>query len=295
MINSIKKHIPQWLILARRKVLLFLKVFTKQNLQRKRMIPILHIHLADHCNLNCKGCDNFSPISPKVFADISVFEKDCARISTLTNGKIGEMQLLGGEPLLHRQTVDFLAIARKYFPTVPIKIVTNGVLLPQQTDEFWKSCVENRIEIVVTKYPISTDYDAIRNLARAKGVAFSFYGNTEFVTKTLQCIPLDLHGKQDATGSFLRCNRANHCVALDNGKLYTCSLIPYIKYFNTRFGKNLTISNNDFLDIYNIKNQDEILDFLCKPMPFCRYCNIKGIINNVEYGISKQEITEWTI
>lgn len=22
------------------------------------------VHLCDHCNLNCRGCDNFSPVAP---------------------------------------------------------------------------------------------------------------------------------------------------------------------------------------------------------------------------------------
>lgn len=284
---------PNKLILLSRKFRSYWGTVTKKNMQRKQSIPILHIHLADHCNLDCRGCDNFSPIAPAVFADVSTFENDCKQISKLCGDKIDEIQLLGGEPLLHRQIVDFIEIARKYFPNNKIVIISNGVLIPRMKADFWETCRKNNIEIIVTKYPIKLDFDAIRNKAESENIKFSFYGNTEKIDKTMQCTPLDLEGKQNGKDSFLRCSRANRCVAMDNGKMYTCSLIPYVKYFNTQFNKDLKITNKDYLDIYKVKNADEILDFLCKPMPFCRYCNIKGTIYDIGYGISKKEISEW--
>ena len=263
-------------------------------MRRKTRIPILHIHLVDHCNLNCRGCDNFSPLSPEVFANIAVFERDCERISQLCNGRVQEIQLLGGEPLLHPQVIDFMQIARKNFPSVSIKLVSNGVLLLKQKEAFWSACRQYDIEIVVTKYPIKIDYEAVKQLAQTQGVKFGFYGTTADVVKNMQCMPLDLSGRQNARGSFLRCSSANRCVSLDNGRIYTCSLIPYIKYFNAYFGKNLPVTEEDYMDIYKAKNREEILNFLCRPMPFCRFCNQKGMIWDIGYGKSKKEISEWT-
>ncbi|MDR0743153.1 MAG: radical SAM protein [Tannerella sp.] len=263
-------------------------------MRRKKQIPILHIHLADHCNLNCRGCDNFSPLSPEVFAKIDVVERDCARISALSEGNVNEVQLLGGEPLLHPQVTAFNEIARKYFPTTPVKIVTNGILLLKQPDTFWESCRENRIEIMVTKYPVRLDHDKIERHVREQGVAFCFYGNTGSVPKTMQCAPLDVSGKQNPRDSFLRCSSANRCISLDDGKVYTCSLIPYVKYFNAHFGKNLVVTEDDYIDIYKAQSIGEILDFTAKPPPFCRYCNRKGMIWDIGYGISKKDVGEWT-
>ncbi len=288
-----KRIIPRKLIFFRRSLKPWFRKVTGRNTQHKDLIPVLHIHLTDHCNLNCKGCDNFSPISPEVFASVDVFEKDCAQLSALGGECMEEIQLLGGEPLLHPQVTEFMKVARKYFPTVPITIVSNGLLLLKQPDEFWENCRHNKIRIVVTKYPVKLDFDAIENHVISQGVPFSFYGNTREIPKNMECVPLDLTGKQNPRDSFLRCARANRCVALDNGKIYTCSLIPYIKYFNAQFNKNLEVTSADYMDIHTVKNMNEILDFLCKPMPFCRYCNIKGTIYDVGYGVSKKDITEW--
>lgn len=293
MIHRFKKLIPHKLVLLYRSFKPFWRVITRHNMQKKKLIPILHLHLTDHCNLNCRGCDNFSPLSPEVYADIEVFERDCARISELSGGKVEEVQLLGGEPLLHPRIIDFINITRKYFPAVNIKMISNGVLLLKQKDEFWNACRKNEIEIIVTKYPIKIDHNAIEEMAKKQGVKFSFYGSTAEVEKNMQCMPLDLEGKQDAKDSFLRCSSANRCVSLDNGKLYTCSLIPYIKYFNSQFNKNLEPTEKDYIDIYKAKDINEILEFISHPMPFCRFCKQKGIILDIGYGISKKDISEW--
>ena len=284
--------IPYRLILFRRSLKPLIKKILRKNMWRKSFIPVLHIHLTDHCNLNCRGCDNFSPLSPEVFADIAVFERDCARISELSDG-LQEIQILGGEPLLHPQVIDFLNIARKYFPKATLKMVTNGVLLLKQETDFWEACRRNNIEIMVTKYPVKIDHEAIERHVKNQNVKFSFYGNTANVEKNMQCMPLDLSGKQNARDSFLRCGSANRCISLDNGKIYTCAIIPYVKYFNAHFGKNLAVTEADYLDIYKVKNMDEIVDFLCKPMPFCRFCNPKGMIWDIGYGVSKKDIREW--
>ena len=73
---NIKELVPRPLIMMRREMLPAWRKITKKNMQQKKMIPILHLHLADHCNLDCRGCDNFSPLAPEVFADTEVFEKD---------------------------------------------------------------------------------------------------------------------------------------------------------------------------------------------------------------------------
>jgi ABC-2 type transport system ATP-binding protein len=74
------------------------------------------IHLTDKCNLNCAGCLHFSSLCDEAdFLDISEYEKDLQRISQLTEGKIADIRILGGEPLLHPEVNVFLELTRKYF------------------------------------------------------------------------------------------------------------------------------------------------------------------------------------
>jgi hypothetical protein len=207
----------------------------------------------------------------------------------LTKGHIESLGLLGGEPLLHADIKSFFTVSRKYFKKCRILITTNGTLLLKQNEDFWRSCAENNISIHISRYPIALDIEGIKR----KGNEYNININIPEISKTMWKFPFDTEGNQDNEDSFKKCFRSNVCIFLDDGKLYTCPMIPNIKHFNKYFGENFVISEKDYIDIFQAKNLNEILDFLCKPVPFCRYCKI----NNAEYGLawdrSKKEITEW--
>ena len=137
----------------------------------------LHIttHLVEHCNLNCKGCDMYAPVSQKEYANVLEFSRDIARLSTIFSDLVDRISLAGGEPLLHPQLLCFMYVARKYFPNSKIQIVTNGILLLKQNKTFWKLCHELNIIIAPTKYPIQVDYDAIESIAKTYGVTIAYW------------------------------------------------------------------------------------------------------------------------
>ncbi|MDR1933298.1 MAG: 4Fe-4S cluster-binding domain-containing protein [Spirochaetales bacterium] len=263
-----------------------------EKLKARRLLKF-DIHVADHCNLNCRGCEHFSCIAEEKFLDPDTFDRDCARISELTQGQLDDISVLGGEPLLHPKLTEFLNIIRKYFKTCGIKIVTNGILLLKQKDEFWENCKLNNAEIIITVYPVKIDHEAIQDRAQKYGIKLRYWGDPGEITKW-QRRPLDLQGKQNINDSFRLCYMANGCIQLVDGKLYTCAVIAYIKYFNKYFNKNLEVTEQDYIDIYKVKNIDEVFNFLCKPMPFCRYCNIKKTVLEIKWSVTKKDIREWT-
>jgi hypothetical protein len=60
------------------------------------------------------------------------------------------------------------------------------------------------------------------------------------------------------------------------------------------FNEELLETEQDSFDIYKTNCFDEILIFLSKAVPFCKYCNPNKIIYSNKWEISKREITEWT-
>ncbi len=274
------------------------QVFQQYLAAEKRKTPIVLLnfvyHLADHCNLNCKCCDHFSPIAKEKFADLASFEKDIRRLGELCGGYARRINLQGGEPLLHPNAAAFAIAARNHFPVGQILFTTNGILLPKQEDRFWKVCAEYRIEIEITKYPIGLPYQEIKEKADAFGVICRFYGSTQSIQKCTYLIPLDLSGKQDIRSNFNGCSHANECIMLKDGRLYTCTVAPNIEHFNNYFGQDLYLSEKDSIDIYQAQTLTQITDFLAKPIPFCRYCNVAGRRYGIEWGQSKRDICEWT-
>jgi hypothetical protein len=178
------------------------------------MKPILkmlrfEVHLCDHCNLNCKGCGHFSPIAKKHFVDINVLERDFKRLSELADRKCETIDLMGGEPLLHPKIIEIFDIARKYFDT-PIHLVTNGILLAKQPDEFWQGCRENHIIILVSVYPIKIDMDKIKTQAQKFNVELEMRlksGEKDWHKSTIE-----IHGSQNIESAYNDCISGGTCL-----------------------------------------------------------------------------------
>jgi hypothetical protein len=80
-----------------------------------------------------------------------------------------------------------------------IRITTSGILLKNQTDEFWDCCRTNNIIITISVYPVNVDYDFIIitiyvylvnvdydfiiNKAGAHNVQIQFRGDVKIVSK----------------------------------------------------------------------------------------------------------------
>ncbi|HUN55443.1 MAG TPA: radical SAM protein [Smithella sp.] len=265
----------------------------RKSLTPQRQLSYFLLNILDHCNLRCKGCDHFAAIAEKRFVSLENIKKDLARMSKILNGGIPIIGIMGGEPLLHPQLKEILFYARFFFPKTVLRLVTNGLLLPKQDEDFWRTCREQKILIVNTKYPVNLDHDAIKKIAAAQNVMFEYYEDTGDIIKTSYKIPLDIEGSQDPRKSFIKCFHANALPLLMEGKLYACTVAPNVRHFNKRFGTHLELEDSDSLDIHHVNNASEIINFLCSPKPFCRYCDV----NNRSYGHkwerSKFEIGEW--
>jgi MoaA/NifB/PqqE/SkfB family radical SAM enzyme len=282
-----KKILPE-----EKRIKIYLDDLRKTSIERLKQRTLLRfeINVTDHCNLNCIGCEHFSPLSKEKYIDIETYERDCAQLGSLLNWEVENVHLMGGEPLLHPQLSKIVEITRKYFVKGVIEIVTNGILLMNQNKSFWEVCRENNIIISVTQYPIKLKYNEIEEQAKNNNVELRYYF---FGKKTMQKRPFDLEGKQNIEENIKICHMANQCVQLRDGKLFTCVVIAYISIFNEYFNKNLEVTERDYIDIYKVKNKNEIFNFLNKPVPFCRYCNIHEIKQGIEWKTSRKEINEW--
>jgi MoaA/NifB/PqqE/SkfB family radical SAM enzyme len=263
---------------------------SRERLRRKDKLT-LQVHFADHCNLKCIGCSHFSPLADKKFLDVYLFERDCIRLSQLGKDRIEKIHVLGGEPLLHPKFATLLDITKKYFDNADIIIDTNGLLLLTPPDNFWESCHENKARIRITRYPINLNINKIKILAEKHSVNVDYSHET---IKKMRRETLDLHGKQNISRSFKACLKSNDCPQLYEGRIYPCPTIAYIKYFNLAFNEDIQITKSDYIDIYEIESFDDILTFLSKPVPFCRYCNPYKDVYNIDWAMSKANISEWS-
>lgn len=263
-----------------------------------RMLPqprlsYVVLNILDHCNLRCKGCDHFAAIARKRFVSLEDITRDLERMTQLFDGDVVRIGVMGGEPLLHPELKQILVETRRHLPGTLIQLVTNGILLMRQDEEFWSVCRENDIVIVNTRYPIDLDHSVIAATAKSNQVVFEHFGETGANYKTSYKIPLDISGKQDGRESFMNCFHANSLVLLMEGRIYGCTVAPNIHTFNERFGTSLELEEGDYLDIHEAQSKKDVLDFLCKPKPFCRYCDVSHRSYGHPWQRSKGEISEW--
>jgi len=274
-------------------------LYNIRNKRSKNETPLLkkiEVHLAEHCNLNCAYCTHCSPIAQQGFANIEQFERDFIKLSKLTNGNIGYIKLMGGEPLLNPDIVRYMQIARNNIPKGTIEISTNGILLPQMKEDFWRACKANDIVVRISRYPIKLDGDKIFQAARKNSVnvLYDTVQHRAHRDDVFWIQKFDVRGNRDIYESYRNC-RTKTCTFLKDGKIYNCAQIPCSQYLEKHFDIKFSISNDDFLVLDNINNLQELLDFISHPSPFCRYCATTAENLFVKWKISEKEKEEWVL
>jgi len=242
----------------------------KKILGKKPVLYYMELSVADHCNLNCKGCAFFSNIvDGESFFDPEQFKSDITRLAELF-GNIRILTLLGGEPFLNPNLPQFIYQARKAFPKSKIRVVTNGLLCKNMSDELIEAFKDNDALLHITLYkPL---FDKIENLTQmldAKGIRYLVGCQvTQFFTA------FRVQGDSDVKKAFSLCAR-KRCTYLSAGHLSICSLPILLKFFDRHFGKTLSESMvNDKIDIYDSSiNGFLIKKILSKPISACKYCS----------------------
>ncbi len=269
-------------------------IWPVKNLLR-RLMPgkslSFEVNCADHCNLDCWGCDHGSPLAPEGYIDIEGYNRDLKRLSELFHGKMGEIRLCGGEPLLNPAMHRIMDITRQCFPSGKITIITNGILLAKQDEIFWRAVTRTNTAISVTVYPgMEEHFKKIHAVGEAHGALVkAFY----LAKKESYFMPFDTTGKQNARLSSYTCFQAYNCATLYNGRIFPCGIAPCSRFFSAHFNIPMALSEKDSIDIHTATAR-EILSFVTRPIPFCRYCAVGERKWGIPWSKTKHEISEWT-
>lgn len=260
----------------------------KVNKNRIRFI----VDIVDHCNLNCKCCGHFSPLAPKNYLSLESFERDLKRLYELLDGDIYCFEIMGGEALLHPRINDFILLLSKYVKGEKF-VCTNGLLLPSMPDSFYELCAKTNTTISITRYPINLDWNEINKKVMLYGTNIYQIKSKGSQTKKWYRNKRDLSGNQDMLLNFHKCFWKCRCIVLQHGRLSSC-VVPFkAKFFQTYYNsKAFDTSEFNSIDIYSAQSIEEIVNFLNKPIPCCRYC-LPNQEQEIPWGISKKEITEW--
>jgi organic radical activating enzyme len=272
----------------------FVRRVLRKVIGRRRRRLVFLVMLTDHCNLNCVGCNVFSPVADKAFLDLDAYTEDLKRIRGIF-GSDCDVILMGGEPLLHPGLIDFMHRTRQILEKSDISIITNGMLMSKQSEVFWEAVKADLVTIKVTKYPIKVDYDAIEAACGERGVGFRYHdGHEPKSTFVMQAI--NPRGTSDAVSNYRRCT-VRSCTSLRDGRMFPCIIAANIHIFNKHFGYDIPVVEGDYIDLAKGGRASRALRRLYdrkEPLPMCKYCDIDSKLSSkVTYGRSNKDIDEW--
>ena len=251
----------------------------------------LEYSVADHCNMRCRSCSHMSPFIARRFATPESFQADIDRLGEVYRAK--RLQLLGGEPLLNPNLVEFLKIARQSEITSQVALTTNGVLLPRMKEDFW----ENVDAVTITVYPSVNLPDAVLAYARAKatetGTALNIRKRPYF-RRTMLTEPNDSRTKTSLI--FKTCKSAHkyHCHLLYEGRLFRCAVPPFLPEYQSALNQNGYDSSTDALYIHESRDLfNDLKGFLLDPRPLsaCQYC-LGYVGKKMDHGQISREVAK---
>ncbi|HPD57131.1 MAG TPA: GTP 3',8-cyclase MoaA [Smithellaceae bacterium] len=147
----------------------------------KREINYLRVSITDRCNLHCTYCRPKDGISLKGHDDILRYEEIIRIVNVAVRMGLIKVRVTGGEPLVRRGFLEFIASLKMISALQDISITTNGILLEDFAQNIFSAGIR-RINISLDslnkeKYARITgggDLDAVlRGIKRAEKIGFS--------------------------------------------------------------------------------------------------------------------------
>lgn len=114
----------------------------------RKELDRLELHINDHCNLRCANCSMLAGLVDKdAFADFEVTKSSLIRLKNIF-GRIHEIDIFGGEPMLSIDLIKYCKFVRKLYPQSVIFIVTNGTKILSMSREMINCIKENNVFLV---------------------------------------------------------------------------------------------------------------------------------------------------
>lgn len=220
-----------------------------------------------HCNLNCKGCSSCSPLMPEWFLNLSKLKNDLTRLKTL-DINILNINVLGGEPLLHPDISKIFYLVKEIYPETNLGLLTNGLLLSSMISEFWRSCRECDVMLKVTCFPVmpSEKRLELEKIFRQNNLRYHLTDKKLFN----KIFVLNNNAAFEDIVKNCGCNKA--CNLFD-GFVSRCTVPMVVRDLNAHFNVGFITAGR--LNIYSVKTGREIIDFLEKPNESCLNCSVR--------------------
>jgi hypothetical protein len=252
-------------------------------------------HLTNHCNLSCYSCQIAAPIAKQRFYDLLQYKNELRRTYELLGERLIYIGLTAAEPLLHPEFLEFILFARQTSSVARIHVITNGLSLGSQSDRFWEVLSANQVKLSWTKYPIKYLFDPKAVFAKAEqfGVLLEYVADSSYMADKESWEMRAAARKGENPWDYIFCFMHNKCIAMNDGRLYTCHKKFSWEYCAAKFNVMNPIREDDGIDIFKAKTGDELLEFVTHRPQLCDYCKVRDFRCVGPWRSSKRERGEW--
>ena len=258
----------------------------------RREIQTIELHVAEHCNLNCKNCSMFCGlVNEPSFPNLEKMKKGLMQLKKYID-HVKKVRIIGGEPLLNPDLYKYIELIRNMFPYTDIRVITNGLLVTKMNQKLIDSLRNSHATFIVTGYkPIMYEHEKIHYFLESMGIKHEI---SDVVTEFQKIY--NYRGESDIQNNFKSCHWKKSCATFYNGFIATCFVPFVIHYLSDAF--SLAIQQSGVLDLFGKDlTTAKIHEFLNTPFELCQYCNDKRISAEWEL-VSKESgncITDWSI
>ena len=251
-----------------------------------KTIDYIEFWATKHCNLNCKGCSSCSPVSEEWYLSPEKLEKDLNRLKDLEID-FNNINILGGEPLLHPHIADLFDVVKKVYPYCNLGILTNGLLLWKMNSGFWEKCVENEVNLKVTCFPVLSEEEITQLEYIMKQYDIEYQ-----LTRKVRFNKILIENNSSSMEEIIQACGCNNAYNLYDGFVSRCTVPMITELLNKKFGTKLNITGK--LNIYEA-TPDEIIKFLATPNQSCMNCSAKPLKVAWEKAGSSPSKSDWFI
>ncbi len=233
------------------------------------------LHVVEHCNLRCNGCDSLSPQNQERYLSVGEVQETCRFMAGVIHADV--FKPMGGEPLLHPQIVEILEVARRSGISRAVRLMTNGLRLHRMGDDFWRALDH----LTVSNYSSAPIPEKHMEKIERKAREFDVVLNMKFIDQFNEILRTEPHTDDQRMRDVYRECAIRHCgLIVRNGVFFKCTRAAYMDDFRRMFRMTERpdappdYSAVDGISLKAPGLADRIREYLNReePLASCRYC-----------------------
>lgn len=241
--------------------------------------PCLWLHsidftITDRCILRCAACSTNSPCntSSVYVRTVSEFERDLSHVRDVL--RVGNIAILGGEPLLRKDIDTIIKLVRQSGIANSISVTTNGLLLPDMAHKLKEAdSVHVSVYPSVARQRFLDEWIKTQRILPKEKISLRL---PELKGNKFRALLTDTPADDEVTMTrFRNCYAFGFCKGLTYGRIYPCPIMA----LHMRKARHASLFPDESVSIY----ADNLLDTLyhefnrrsttrMQPFAACRYC-----------------------